>query len=172
MVQAHSYVIEYALIALLRGSEGTSPILDQGWSPVVVNGFREFLRAKMSSQDMQLNTINCIFLPKSKLISYKPYTCSTKLYAHEHLRTRRYASVYYILNSFQKFCCNGFSQILLLYVILGPTLLWESSSCRPPPISPAGCVHVQAPGKALIGKIHEIEKCVHWDTTPPHMLWE
>ena len=42
------------------------------------------------------------------------------------------------LNSVQKLCGTGFSQFLLLYVILGPTSPWESYSCRPPLISPAG----------------------------------
>ena len=54
------------------------------------------------------------------------------------------------LNSVQKLCGTGFSQFLLLYVILGPILLWESYSCRPPLISPAGSVRVRASGKTLI----------------------
>ena len=54
------------------------------------------------------------------------------------------------LNSVQKLCGTGFSQFLLLYVILGTTSLWESYSCRPPLISPAGSVPEQASGKALI----------------------
>ena len=53
-------------------------------------------------------------------------------------------------NSVQKLCGTGFSQFLLLYVILGPTSLWESYSCRPPLISPAGSVPVRASDKALI----------------------
>ena len=55
-----------------------------------------------------------------------------------------------ILNSVQKLCGTGFSQFLLLYVIFGPTSLWESYSCRPPLISPVGSVRVRASGKALI----------------------
>ena len=36
---------------------------DIGWK----NGFIAFHRAKMSSQDTQVNTVGCIFLPKTKL---------------------------------------------------------------------------------------------------------
>ena len=54
------------------------------------------------------------------------------------------------INSVQKLCGTGFSQFLLLCVILGPTSLWESYSCRPPLISPAGSVPVRASSKALI----------------------
>ena len=63
------------------------------------------------------------------------------------------------LNSVQKLCGTGFSQFLLLYVILGTTSLWESYSCRPPLISPAGSVPEQASGKALISW----EKSRNWD---------
>ena len=55
-----------------------------------------------------------------------------------------------VLNSVQKLCGTGFSQFLLLFVILGPTSLWESYSCRPPLISPASSMPVEASGKALI----------------------
>ena len=54
------------------------------------------------------------------------------------------------LNSVQKLCGTGFSQFLLLYIILCPTLLWKSYLCRLPLISPAGSVRVRASGKALI----------------------
>ena len=53
-------------------------------------------------------------------------------------------------NSVQKLCGAGFSQFLLLCFILGPTSLWESYSCWPPLISPAGSVRVWASGKAQI----------------------
>ena len=71
-------------------------------------------------------------------------------------------SMFMHLNSVQKFCCNGFSKFLLLYVILGPTSLWGSYWCRPPLMSPAGPVHVRAPGKALISW----EKSWNWETHP------
>ena len=54
------------------------------------------------------------------------------------------------LNSVQKLCGTGFSQFLLLYVVIGPTSLWESYSWRPPLISPAGSLTVCASGKALV----------------------
>ena len=54
------------------------------------------------------------------------------------------------LNSVQKLCGTGFSQFLLLYMILGPTSLWESYWCWPPLISLAGSVPVRAAGKALL----------------------
>ena len=34
-------------------------------------GFRAFHRAKMSSQDTQVNNVGCIFLPKNKLNTFK-----------------------------------------------------------------------------------------------------
>ena len=37
--------------------------------------------------------------------------------------SRRQKTVKGDLNSVQKFCCNGFSKFLLLYIILGPTSL-------------------------------------------------
>ena len=55
-----------------------------------------------------------------------------------------------LINSVQKLCGTVFSQFLLLYVVLGPTSLGESYSCRPPLISPAGSVPVLASGKPLI----------------------
>ena len=54
------------------------------------------------------------------------------------------------LNSVQKLCGTGFSQFPLLYVVIGPTSLWESYSWRPPLISPSGSKAVRASGKALI----------------------
>ena len=66
------------------------------------------------------------------------------------------------INSVQKFCCNGFSKFLLLYVILSPTLLWASYWCRPPLMSSAGPVHVRAPGKAL----KSWENSWNWETHP------
>ena len=65
-------------------------------------------------------------------------------------------------NSVQKFCCSGFSQFLLLYVILGPSSLWESCSCIHPLISPKGSVPLSAPGKALISW----EKWRNWEMRP------
>ena len=62
------------------------------------------------------------------------------------------------LNSVQKLCGTGFLQFLLLYVIFGPTSLWESYSCRPPLISPADSVPVRAYCKALISH----EKSRNW----------
>ena len=47
-----------------------------GWR----NGFRAFHRAKMSSQDTQVNTVDCIFLPKK--IKYLK-----TLYLHRVART-------------------------------------------------------------------------------------
>ena len=41
-----------------------------GWSPVVETGFRAFQRAKMSPQDTQINTINCIFFKDQKTLHY------------------------------------------------------------------------------------------------------
>ena len=67
-----------------------------------------------------------------------------------------------LLNSVQKFCCNGFSKFLLLYVILGNTSLWESYWCRPPLMSPVSPVHVRAPCIALISW----EKSWNWETHP------
>ena len=66
------------------------------------------------------------------------------------------------LNSVQKFCCNGFSKFLCLNVILGPTSLWESYWCRPPLMSPAGHLHVRAPGKDPISW----GKSCNWETHP------
>ena len=63
------------------------------------------------------------------------------------------------LNSVQKLCGTGFSQLMLLYVILGPTSLWESYTCMLPLISPAGFVAVWASGKALISW----EKSWNWE---------
>ena len=57
------------------------------------NGFRAFHRAKMSPQDMQVNPISCIFLPKIKLNSLRHYTCGAELYTREYLRTHMYAHV-------------------------------------------------------------------------------
>ena len=54
------------------------------------------------------------------------------------------------LNSVQKLCGTVFSQFPLLYVVIGPTSLWESYSWRPPLISPSGSHAVRASGKALI----------------------
>ena len=57
------HLIEYAL---LRESGGyPTPCMGSGAKPVTKNCFRAFLRAKMSPQDTQLNTISYIFLPKS-----------------------------------------------------------------------------------------------------------
>ena len=64
---------------------------DQGQSPVLENGFRASHWAKMSSQDMQLNMISCIFLPKITLNSLRPYTCCVELYACVFLQTCMYA---------------------------------------------------------------------------------
>ena len=47
----------------------------------------------MSSQDAQVNHVSCIFLPKIKLKSLRPYTCCAELYAHEYLHTCRYIPV-------------------------------------------------------------------------------
>ena len=58
------------------------------------HGFRAFHGAKMSSQDKQVNTISCIFLPKIKLNSLRPYICGTEFYASAYLRTRRYTPRY------------------------------------------------------------------------------
>ena len=69
------------------------------------------------------------------------------------------------LNSVQKLCGTSFSQFLLLYVILGPTWLWESYSCRPPLIYPAGYVAVGASGKPLISW----EKLRNWETRVLHL---
>ena len=66
------------------------------------------------------------------------------------------------VNTVQKFCCNGFSKFLLLYVILVPTSLWESYWCRPPLMSPGGPVHVRDLGKVLIS----LEKSWNWETHP------
>ena len=74
----------------------------------------------------------------------------------------RYLHLGFVLNSIQKFCCNGFWEFLLLYVTLGPTSLWESYWCRPPLMSPAGPVLVRAPGKAIISW----EKSWNWETHP------
>ena len=54
------------------------------------------------------------------------------------------------LNSVQKLCGTGFSQFPLLYVVIGPTSLWESCSWRPPLIFLSGSQDVRASGKALI----------------------
>ena len=50
-----------------------------GWR----NGFRAFHGAKMSSQDTQVNTVGCIFLPKTKLNTLRPYTWA-ELHAHAY----------------------------------------------------------------------------------------
>ena len=51
------------------------------------NGFRAIHWAKMSSQDIQVNTVGCIVLPKTKLNTLRPYTCA-ELHAHAHLPFR------------------------------------------------------------------------------------
>ena len=91
----------------------------------------------------------------------KAYFSSISLISYQWIRggylknnlTERTISLFFnisLLNSVQKLCGTGFSQFLLLYVVLGPTLLWESYSWRPPLISPAGSVAVRASGKVLI----------------------
>ena len=58
------------------------------------NGLRAFDRAKMSSQDKQLQivilTLGAFFLPKIKLSSQRSNTCASELYAHGFMGTRRY----------------------------------------------------------------------------------
>ena len=51
-----------------------------GWK----NGFRAFHRAKMSSQGTQVNTAGCIFPPKTKLNTLRPYTWA-EFHAHAYL---------------------------------------------------------------------------------------
>ena len=55
---------------------------------------------------------------------------------------------------------HRFFAVLLSYVFLGPTLLWESYSCIPPLISPAGSVALRASDKAMISW----EKSRNWET--------
>ena len=61
-------------ICSVRTSEGVwgySPCMGTGEKPCGTNGFRAFQRAKMSPQDMQLNTISYIFLQKIKLNTHR-----------------------------------------------------------------------------------------------------
>ena len=105
----------------------------------------------MIKSDIDTTTLRCLRPELAACKNRNPYC-----FAH------RLVNSIFILNSVQKFCCNGFSKFLLLYVILGPSSLWESYWCRPPLMSPAGPVHVRAPGKALISW----EKSWIWKTHP------
>ena len=60
-------------VGTLDGVWGYShPSRRSGVNPYGRKWFRALQRAKLSPQDMQLNAISCIFLPKSKLNTVQP----------------------------------------------------------------------------------------------------
>ena len=82
-----------------RGVWGYSPVWGQEWNPVAENGSRAFQRAIMSPQDMQLNTINFILLPKIKLNMVKPVLSSNSKWRPKLSFQDRLS-----LNAGQKYC--------------------------------------------------------------------
>ena len=57
---------------ILKGYVGTPLYGVRDRSPWVENGFRAFHRANLSSQDTQVNTVDCFFSSKTKLNTLRP----------------------------------------------------------------------------------------------------
>ena len=62
-----------------------------------------------------------IFLYSKACMLISVNICTCKMVVEAVFSKRVFRNI--MLNSIQKFCCNGFSKFLLLYVILGPTSL-------------------------------------------------
>ena len=66
------------------------------------NGFRAFHRAKMSSQETQVNTVACMFLPITKLKSEAPILApnGTRMHTAVHVGTALIGSYVQALTKF------------------------------------------------------------------------